>query len=95
MSKKLSPHAYIYKVEKNQKSFEKMQKICKKPLTKGDVCDIMSLPLPKGFFVVRIFWVQHGSHSATQMGLTVPGAEGGTQTFTLWTSNKFLYGRCR
>ena len=48
-------HAYIYKVEKNQKSFEKMQKICKKPLTKGDVCDIISLPLPKGFFVVRNF----------------------------------------
>ena len=51
----LRAHAYIYKVGKSQKSFKKMQKIWKKPLTKGDVCDIMSLPLPKGFFVVRIF----------------------------------------
>ena len=63
-------HAYIYKVGKNQKSFKKMQKNVKKPLTSGDVCDIMSLPLPKGFFVVRIFCVQHGSHRATQTGLT-------------------------
>ena len=55
MSKKLSPHAYIYKVENFRKTFKKIQKNEKKPLTSGDVCDIMSLPLPKGFFVVRIF----------------------------------------
>ena len=48
-------HAYIYKVGKSQKSFKKYKKISKKPLTKGDVCDIMSLPQPKGFFVVRTF----------------------------------------
>lgn len=56
MSKKFSPtRAYIYKVEKIEKTFKKIQKNAKKPLTSGDVCDIMSVPLPKGFFVVRIF----------------------------------------
>ena len=56
MSKKLSPaHAYIYKVENFRKTFKKIQKNMKKPLTSGDVCDIMSVPLPKGFFVVRVF----------------------------------------
>ena len=96
MSKKLSLHAYIYKVENFRKTFKKIQKNVKKPLTSGDVCDIMSVPLPKGFFVVRIFSCNTAVIVPPKTGLTAsPFSEGGTQTFTLWTSNKIFNGRCR
>ena len=96
MSKKLSPRAYIYKVGKKQKTFKKIQKNVKKPLTNGEVCDIMSVPLPKGFFVVRIFSRNTAVIVPPKTGLTAsPFSEGGTQTFTLWTSNKIFNGRCR
>ncbi len=55
MSKKPSSHTRIYIRLEKAKNFQKIQKNVKKPLTSGDVCDIMSVPLPKGFFVVRNF----------------------------------------